>query len=370
MYVARSDTFNSVYPDLVAEILEQPVTPIGRPGAASTETKELHPAIIEVEDPLRRLVTSWNRPVNVAFALAEVLWILTGSNDVEMLACYNSNIGNYSDDGSTFNAAYGHRLRVAHGHDQLIDLIEGLVDDPTSRQGILNIWHPTHDRAFHLNENVPDLGTVVTKNSTRDRACNVIGQAMIRDGKLNWTQYMRSNDAIWGVPYNWIQWSHIAEFVANAVGVPVGKYVHVANSLHIYGQHWAEASSISYFDLYNALQSRHFPFAVSFHDLSRAARVERTMREEDIYRPDEKLPQALTAMLEILWAHQLFRSHSDEECFDWLERCSDAVYAAAQIRFYISTRWHKEVHAKWATSRVVELEDDVPIEAQSWMLAA
>jgi thymidylate synthase len=30
---------------------------------------------------------------------------------------------------------------------------------------------------------------------------------LLREGRLNWTQFMRSNDALWGTPYNVIQWT-------------------------------------------------------------------------------------------------------------------------------------------------------------------
>src|SRR5258708_6009535 len=47
---------------------------------------------------------------NLAFALAEVLWICQGRDDVEMLEFYNKQIVTYSDDQKAFNAAYGNRI--------------------------------------------------------------------------------------------------------------------------------------------------------------------------------------------------------------------------------------------------------------------
>ena len=62
---------------------------------------------------------------------------------------------------------------------------------------------------------------------------------MIRQGCLEWLQVMRSNDLIWGTPYNFVQFTSIQEIVAGWLGVEVGNYVHVSDSLHVYQRHWA-----------------------------------------------------------------------------------------------------------------------------------
>src|SRR2546425_4779116 len=71
-------------------------------------TKELLHVTFEISDPRQRVVFA--RPINPAFAVAEVIWILAGSNDVSFLKSWNPRIGNFSDDGMTMHGAYGHRL--------------------------------------------------------------------------------------------------------------------------------------------------------------------------------------------------------------------------------------------------------------------
>jgi len=61
---------------------------------------------------------------------------------------------------------------------------------------------------------------------------------MIRRGKLEWLQVMRSNDAVWGLPYNFIQFTSLQEILAGWLGVPIGSYNHVSDSLHVYERHW------------------------------------------------------------------------------------------------------------------------------------
>ncbi len=42
--------------------------------------------------------------------IAELLWILRGSNSVSEISHYNKNWANFSDDGVTLNGAYGRRI--------------------------------------------------------------------------------------------------------------------------------------------------------------------------------------------------------------------------------------------------------------------
>lgn len=56
----------------------------------------------------------------------------------------------------------------------------------------------------------------------------------IRKGKLEWTQVMRSNDLVLGLPYNLVQFTSMQEILASWLNVDVGSYNHISDSLHIY----------------------------------------------------------------------------------------------------------------------------------------
>src|SRR3990167_5963144 len=160
-----SGTANELYPHLVKDCLSD-----GAPvSVRGTETLELHPVTIELH-PSSPLVTSHGRAINVAFALAEVLWILQGRKDVRMLAFYNESIRQFSDNEESFNAPYGYRLRRAHGYDQLADVLATLRDDPASRQATLSMWHPNDSGFYHYIDN-PDDPPELTRRQTLDRAC-------------------------------------------------------------------------------------------------------------------------------------------------------------------------------------------------------
>ena len=62
-------------------------------------------------DPMQRVVFS--RAINPAFAIAEVIWILAGSDDLSFPAFWNPRMRRFSDDGLTLCGAYGYRIGSA-----------------------------------------------------------------------------------------------------------------------------------------------------------------------------------------------------------------------------------------------------------------
>jgi thymidylate synthase len=203
-------------------------------------TKELIHVAIEINDPRQRVVFS--RPINPAFAIAEVIWILAGSDDLAFIAFWNPRMKRYSDDGITMHGAYGTRLRSDRQSyentvsnvlvqprkmlDQVKAAYEALRHIPHSRQVVLQIWDSERD--------LPNPGP-----RSKDVPCNLVSHLMIRNGNLHWLQTMRSNDFVWGFPYNIIQFTTLQEIIAGWLGVGLGPYVHVSDSLHVYQRHWS-----------------------------------------------------------------------------------------------------------------------------------
>lgn len=169
--------------------------------------------------PQRRVLFDSLRDANPFFHLMESLWILSGSQRVELPAYFLSSIMQFSDDGAVFHGAYGHRLRKSFGFDQLQTIVHLLTTTPDTRQAVMSIWDPE-----------ADLGI-----KTKDMPCNDMVMFSIRDGYLHMTVCNRSNDVIWGAyGANAVQFSMLQEWVAAAVGVNVGVYVQQSNSYHAY----------------------------------------------------------------------------------------------------------------------------------------
>ena len=176
------------------------------------------PVITTYQCPQERVLFHPGRDANPVFHLLESVWMLAGRRDVAFLQRFNSRIGQYSDDGRNFNAAYGYRMRHHFGRDQLDEVIKLLRRDPDTRQAVVQIWDPA------------DL-----QKRTLDKACNLELIFDTRGHRMNMTVYNRSNDIWWGAyGANAVHFSVIQEFVAAAVGLRVGHYRQVSNNLHLY----------------------------------------------------------------------------------------------------------------------------------------
>lgn len=170
--------------------------------------------------PQRRVLFGALRDANPFFHLFEALWMLGGREDVAFVEQFNSNIRNYSDDGTTFHGAYGFRWRRHFRFDQLAAIARMLKDDPTTRRAVLTMWSPNDDVALGFSKDLP---------------CNTHCYFDLRGGVLNLTVCNRSNDAIWGAyGANVVQFSMLLEYMAGLLQVPMGVYRQMSNNFHVY----------------------------------------------------------------------------------------------------------------------------------------
>lgn len=189
---------------------------------AGTTDEVLHAALC-LHDSRQRWVVSRSPGLNPAFAMAEVIWMLRGRNDSAFLTYFNTALPKFAGTGPTFHGAYGFRLRHQTGVDQLARAFLALRANQESRQVVLQIWDSSTD---FPSENGDALAA--------DIPCNVCAMLKVRSGKLDWMQIMRSNDLFRGLPYNLVQFTSLHEIMAGWLGVELGSYHHVSDSLHIY----------------------------------------------------------------------------------------------------------------------------------------
>lgn len=189
---------------------------------AGTTIELLH-TMIHVEDPTQRWVTQRMPPVSVGFVLAELIWILAGSNDAKVINYWNPALPKFSGNDSVYHGAYGFRIRHNFGFDQLERAYLTLKNNPESRQTVISIWDPKIDYPDELGKPAND-----------DIPCNISSLLKVRDNKLEWTQIMRSNDIYLGLPYNFIQFTSLQEILAGWLKIDMGSYCHYSDSLHLY----------------------------------------------------------------------------------------------------------------------------------------
>ena len=197
------------------------------------------PVATVYRDPRRRVLFDPARDANPFFHLFESLWILAGRRDVQFLSWFNSRIADYSDNGDTFHAPYGYRLRKQWGFDQIESVCDILRKDNQSRRAVLQIWSP-----------IRDLGVL-----SKDLPCNDMVMLRVRESVLSFhpskreldiTVCNRSNDAVWGAyGANAVQFSMLQEYMAWHLNVGVGRYTQMSHNLHVYTenpywQQWKE----------------------------------------------------------------------------------------------------------------------------------
>lgn len=170
--------------------------------------------------PRERVVFWPERDANPFFHLFEALWMLAGRNDVDFPERFNSKFGQYSDDGRTFNAAYGHRWRRHFGRDQLKLIGAALRENPDCRRQVLGIWDPTHDLGLQ----------------SKDLPCNTqVYFQRDHKGSLDMMVTNRSNDLIWGAyGANAVHFSMLQEYMAGLIGCEVGHYWQTSMNSHLY----------------------------------------------------------------------------------------------------------------------------------------
>jgi thymidylate synthase len=224
MYVLTGDSANDLYAGVCRAVLSQGhrVAPRGM------STTELLGAHLCLTAPCRRFVSvPPARVLNPAFAVAEALWILSGSDD-PWIFTYNRSLRQYADNGR-LQGAYGPRLRRWRGEvDQLHRVRNLLARDPDSRQAVIQIYDPQLDTRGH-----------------RDVPCTLNYRFFIRHGRLDMHTTMRSNDVWLGLPYDLFTATLLQEVMAGWLGVHAGTYHHHVDSLHLYAQHYDGAAQVS-----------------------------------------------------------------------------------------------------------------------------
>lgn len=212
-------TANDVWKKAVDMLLAQEATVSGRTG----DVLELLHTFVSIENPRQKWVYDRIPPISISFALAEVVWIMNGEERSEVINYWNPRLSDFAGNGDIYYGAYGKRIRSHFGFDQLERSYYALQNVPESRQVVIQIYDVGKD--FPIDNGQP---------RSEDIPCNICSLLKVRDGKLEWSQIMRSNDILLGMPYNFVQFTSLQEILAGWLGLEVGSYNHYSDSLHLY----------------------------------------------------------------------------------------------------------------------------------------
>lgn len=184
-------------------------------------TKEVLGAHLVLTNPNANVVTIPQRNLNYQFMVAEWLWMLSGSNYVDLIEPFNKQIIMAADRGQfSFAGAYGPKLV-----EQLPYVLETLRADPESRQAVISIWRER-------------------PRATRDVPCTVSMQFFVRNDAVHMMTYMRSNDVWLGLPYDLFNFTQLQRLIAFWLNKSVGHYHHMVGSLHAYERNFDGIRSV------------------------------------------------------------------------------------------------------------------------------
>lgn len=173
----------------------------------------------EVDGGKISLPDSPTMKIHLPYAIGLLAWSLAGRSDVQTLAYYRRAAMDYSDDGHTLCGAFGARLLAENGSGirQIDSILTRMRRDPASRRTFASI--------ARADDNWTD---------SKEYPCAAGIQLFLRDGRLDFLTVMRAQQAITVLPYDYLLFSGVHQWLAAMLGVPPGRYIHFSGTYHIY----------------------------------------------------------------------------------------------------------------------------------------
>ncbi|GDY26736.1 hypothetical protein AHAT_26260 [Agarivorans sp. Toyoura001] len=197
-------------------------------------TLTLYNTELILENPRARHLSLVGRTNNIFAVIAETFWVLAGRKDIKpYLEFFIPRAPNYSDDGTTWRAAYGERL---YAFGQLENILECFKKDGIfTRRAVLSLYFPSEDTYTSLRDKY-------NLENTLDVPCNnLLNFYVTPNKKLNLKVTQRSGDILFGVcNINIFEFTVIQELVLQHLKKEVddeltlGFYNHSVTNLHLY----------------------------------------------------------------------------------------------------------------------------------------
>lgn len=165
------------------------------------------------------------KKVNFNSALIEMLWIMSGNTNTKYLKDNGVNYWDeWADENGDLGEVYGHQMRNFNGTDQLADLIDGLLNNFTSRRHIINLWNPSRLKFMKL------------------PACHYLYQFVTytaADGSkyADLVVHQRSGDSFLGIPYDFLLFTIFGKMIARYCGFTLRNLNISVADYHIYSNH-------------------------------------------------------------------------------------------------------------------------------------
>jgi len=317
-------TANEVWRTAANKLLKQNNTVEGRTG----EVFEILHSFITIEEPRQKWIYDRIPPVSIGYALAELVWIMNGEDCSGVINFFNPQLEKFAGRAKFYHGAYGKRIRSHYGFDQLEKAYCALQSIPESRQVVIQIYDTKVD--FPIDNGKP---------RDDDIPCNICSMLKIRHGKLEWSQIMRSNDVLLGMPYNFIQFTGLQEILAGWLELDMGTYNHYSDSLHLYSRDFpkvgiAEETEMENNDSLSLCKDETDKIYKEVYERMKAL-VSRDIIEKEIYslaHIDSEYV-AYNNMMFIIAAYAAQKNHFDDLAMELVNKCNNKVYVTMWNRW-------------------------------------
>lgn len=327
MHVVKTRNAHQGLPEVLRLLKEVGVE---RPSRNGPVLMVPEPVTIQYMKPRERVLYWPERDANPTFHLLESLWMIAGRHDVAFPASIVKSMANFSDDGITFNGAYGQRWRSHFGCDQLLTIADALVKNPDCRRQVLAMW-----------DSHRDLGL-----KSKDLPCNThIYFSITADNKLNMTVCNRSNDAVWGaLGANVVHMSFLQEVMAFLTETEVGHYWQMSNNLHLYlDNHRELMETMAGYAWPNSEFTTTDPYNLGLVEPASLGNVDEMMKELDDFLGNGPSISIRSGFLRkvagpLYQAYALYKASKDNDRYvraiKTVERCAASDWRLATIEWY------------------------------------
>ncbi|MFA9220327.1 MAG: thymidylate synthase [Sediminibacterium sp.] len=159
----------------------------------------------------------------------ELLWFLMGETNIAYLKENGVSIWDeWADENGNLGPVYGYQWRSwpnpdGTSTDQIVNLVNGLKNNPNSRRHIVSAWNPSF---------IEDMALP---------PCHCLFQFYVAEGKLSCQLYQRSCDTFLGVPFNIASYALLVHMIAQVCDLEVGDFVWTGGDVHLYSNHIDQA---------------------------------------------------------------------------------------------------------------------------------
>ena len=174
------------------------------------------------------------KPCDRKYIEQEIKWYLEAKPNINTnLTIANTKIWKKvaADDGSV-NSNYGYRILSDKNGEQFLAAIDALIRNKYSKQAVMYYAFPMIHK--YKDDNI---------HAKSDMICTTHVQLLIRDNKLSYYVFMRSNDAFYGFQndYSWHRYVHDCAYLIlkdKYAELEFGPIVWHATSFHVYERHF------------------------------------------------------------------------------------------------------------------------------------